>query len=57
MSGISPENDAKNIVVCLLSIGMYLKEQERRYKKDAFKTANWDYENVDDYYTCPNGKR
>lgn len=36
---------------------MYLKEQERRYKKDAFKTANWDYDNADDYYTCPNGKK
>ena len=41
----------------LITYGMYLKEQERRYKKDAFKTTNWDYENVDDYYTCPNGKR
>ena len=41
----------------LITYGMYLKEQERRYKKDAFKTANWDYETVDDYYTCPNGKR
>ena len=41
----------------LITYGMYLKEQERRYKKDAFKTANWDYDNADDYYTCPNGKK
>lgn len=41
----------------LITYSMYLKEQERKYKKDAFKTTNWDYDNTDDYYTCPNGKR
>ena len=44
-------------LIPLITYGMYLKEQERRYKKDAFKTANWDYDNADDYYTCPNGKK
>lgn len=44
-------------LIPLITYGMFLKEQERRYKKNAFKTANWDYDNADDYYTCPNGKK
>ena len=33
------------------------KRQERRYK-DAFKTANWDYDNTDDYcYVSKCGKK
>lgn len=41
----------------LITYGMYLKEKEKRYKKDAFKTSNWDYDSEGDYYTCPSGKR
>ena len=41
----------------LITYGMYLKEKEKRYKKDAFKIANWDYDSEGDYYTCPSGKR
>lgn len=41
----------------LITYGMYLKEQEKRYKKDPFKTSNWDYDCIDDYYVCPNGKK
>ena len=41
----------------LITYGMYLKEKERKYKNDAFKTANWDYNSIEDYYTCPNGKK
>lgn len=41
----------------LITYGMYLKEQEKRYKKDPFKTSNWDYDCTDDYYVCPNGKK
>ena len=41
----------------LITYGMYLREQEKRYKKDTFKTANWDYNSNEDYYICPNGKR
>ena len=41
----------------LITYGMYLKEKERKYKKDAFKTANWDYDSNEDCYNCPNGKK
>ena len=41
----------------LIKYGMYLKEQEKRYKKDAFKNANWNYDSDDDYYICPNDKK
>ena len=41
----------------LITYGMYLKEQEKRYKKDPFRTSNWDYDCTDDYYVCPNGKK
>src|SRR5690606_14455227 len=35
----------------------YLREQKRKYKKDRFNTANWDYNEEHDYYVCPNGQK
>ncbi|WP_046838222.1 transposase, partial [Staphylococcus succinus] len=40
----------------LITYSMYLKEKKRKYKKNPFITANWTYNEKDDYYTCPNKK-
>ena len=42
--------------VPLITYNSYLREQKRKYKKDRFNTANWDYNEEHDYYVCPNGK-
>lgn len=38
----------------LITYGMYRKEQQKKYKQDAFKTSNWAYDEDSDTYTCPN---
>ncbi len=41
----------------LITYNSYLREQKRKYKKDRFNTANWDYNEEHDYYVCPNGQK
>ena len=43
--------------VPLITYNSYLREQKRKYKKDRFNTANWDYNEEHDYYVCPNGQK
>ena len=38
----------------LITYGMYLKEQKRKYKQNEFNSANWHYDEENDAYTCPN---
>ena len=33
---------------------MYLKEQKKKHKQNELNTANWDYDEENDVYTCPN---
>jgi transposase len=41
----------------LITYNTYRKEKKKRFKKDEFQTANWDYHKEDDSFTCPNGKK
>jgi transposase len=41
----------------LITYGMYLKEQKKKYKQNEFNTANWYYDEENDVYTCPNQQR
>ncbi|MFD1205689.1 transposase, partial [Sporosarcina contaminans] len=41
----------------LITYGMYIKEQEKKYKQNKFNAANWQYDEENDVYTCPNEKR
>src|SRR5690625_1660806 len=41
----------------LITYNNYIKEQKRKYKKNKFNTANWKYNEEDDYYICPNGQK
>jgi hypothetical protein len=43
--------------VAVIKYSMYRKEQSRKWKKDMFKTDNWEYNKQEKYYVCPNGKR
>nr|WP_169710772.1 transposase [Staphylococcus lutrae] len=40
----------------LITYSMYLKEKQRKYKNNPFITANWEYNEIEDYYICPNKK-
>jgi transposase len=43
--------------VAVIKYTMFQKEQSRKWKKDIFKTDNWEYNKKEKYYVCPNGKR
>jgi len=38
----------------LITYNMYLKEQKKKHKQNKFNTANWEYDERNDVYTCPN---
>ncbi|WP_145951842.1 IS1182 family transposase [Staphylococcus lutrae] len=40
----------------LITYGMYIKEGKKKFKNDPFISANWRYNELDDYYLCPNNK-
>ncbi len=41
----------------LITYNQYRKEKKKKYKEDAFKVANWEYNEEDDSFTCPNNKK
>ena len=41
----------------LITYNMYQKEQKKKYKQNEFNTANWLYNEKEDFYTCPNNQR
>ena len=41
----------------LIPYNTYYKEQKKKFKTDIIHTSNWDYNETDDYYTCPNGQQ
>ena len=52
---ISEEKDPR--FEFLIPYGMYLKEKSRSYKKDIKHAKNWDYDEKDDCFICPNDRR
>ncbi|PHK48468.1 transposase, partial [Staphylococcus edaphicus] len=41
----------------LITYGMFLKDKTKKYKDDIFNTQNWQYDEVNDEFICPNYKR
>lgn len=41
----------------LITYNMYLKEQKKKYKQNKFNPDNWQFNEGDDTYTCPNQQR
>jgi transposase len=41
----------------LITYGMYIKEQKKKYKQNKFNSANWQHDEENDVYLCPNQKR
>jgi len=39
----------------LITYNMYRKEKKKKYKNNAFNTANWEYDAEKDAFTCPRG--
>ena len=40
----------------LITYNQYRKEKKKKYKNDAFNLANWEYNEEEDSFTCPNNK-
>lgn len=38
----------------LIPYTTYYKEQKKRYKMDEMHPNHWEYNEIDDYYVCPN---
>ncbi|MDN4527736.1 transposase, partial [Fictibacillus fluitans] len=41
----------------LIPYGSYMKEQTRSYKNEIKNAKNWVYEELDDWFICPNGRK
>jgi len=41
----------------LIPYGSYVQEQTRKYKKDIKNVKNWAYQEQDDCFICPNGRK
>ncbi|HZG58897.1 MAG TPA: IS1182 family transposase, partial [Anoxybacillus sp.] len=41
----------------LIPYGSYIQEQTRKYKKDIKNAKNWIYQEQDDCFICPNGRK
>lgn len=41
----------------LITYNSYRKEKTKRFQKDEFHSANWTYNEEDDAFICPNGRR
>jgi len=41
----------------LITYNQYRKEKKKKFKDDPFNTANWVYDEEEDAFTCPNGRR
>jgi len=44
-------------IVAVVKYNTYRKEQSRKWKKDVFRTENWEYNKQEDYYVCPDGRK
>jgi transposase len=43
--------------VPLITYNQYRNEQKKKYKNNLFHTANWEYDEEKDVFTCPNGRK
>jgi hypothetical protein len=43
--------------VAVIKYGTYRREQRRKSKKNIFNIDNWEYNEKEKYYVCPNGKK
>ncbi|MBF7022747.1 transposase [Staphylococcus kloosii] len=61
-AGYGSEQNYKNVLdlfnrTPLLTYSMYLKEQTKQYKENAFNTQNWTYDEIKDEFICPDNRR
>jgi len=43
--------------VAVIKYSTYRKERSQKWKKDIFRTENWEYDKKGKYYVCPNGRK
>src|SRR5699024_4502937 len=61
-AGYGSEQNYEDVIenrkcVPLITYNQYRKEKKKKYKDNAFNAANWDYNEEDDAFTCPNNKK
>ncbi len=61
-AGYGSEQNDENILnhrkrTPLITYNLYRKEKKKNYKENPFNISNWDYDQEDDSFTCPNGKK
>ena len=61
-AGYGSEQNYEDVVenrkrIPLITYNQYRKEKKNKYKDNAFNVANWEYNEEDDSFTCPNNKR
>ena len=44
-------------ITAVVKYGAYHKEKSKKWKEDASKSENWEYNRKEKYYICPNGKK
>jgi hypothetical protein len=44
-------------ITAVVKYGTYHKEKSKKWKGDASKSENWEYNRNEKYYVCPNGKK
>lgn len=61
-AGYGSESNYKAIIddfnrTPLITYGMFIKDKTKKYKSDIFNTQNWNYDEINDEFICPNNKR
>ena len=61
-AGYGSESNYKAIIddfnrTPLITYGMFIKDKTKKYKSDIFNTQNWDYDEINNEFICPNNKR
>ncbi|WP_229683026.1 IS1182 family transposase [Virgibacillus oceani] len=61
-AGYGSEQNYEDVIenrqrIPLITYNQYRKEKKKKYKNNAFNTATWEYDEKNDTFTCPNGKK
>lgn len=51
------DDDDKPKAEFVIPYGTYIKEQKRSFKNNRFNAKNWEYDEEDDLFICPNGRK
>ncbi len=61
-AGYGSEQNYEDVIsnrnrIPLITYNTYRKEKKKKFKDNAFHSANWEYDKESDSFTCPNGQK